>query len=158
MARPYGGSYFLEGTSEAEVYRHLVYGVDWFTGLVGSVQPILHLVGQAARTLTRKSHDMRTTGLETKNRRNRIRHRQGQRRHPHRRHATRHCANRLLPDLVRQLSKYSQEIRRFAPMRGTWIRADLTQTEPTGSVASNTTSPKRSAGPSLTHHDLSRYS
>ena len=57
-------SYFLEGTIEAEVYRRLVDRIDWFTGVVGPVQPILHQVGQAVKTLALMSRDMRTTRLD----------------------------------------------------------------------------------------------
>ena len=57
-------SYFLEGTIEAEVYRRLVDRIDWFTGVVGPVQPILHQVGQAVKTLALMSRDMRSTQLE----------------------------------------------------------------------------------------------
>ena len=57
-------SYFLEGTIEAEVYRRLVDRIDWFTGVVGPVQPILHQVGQAVKTLALMSRDMRSTRLD----------------------------------------------------------------------------------------------
>ena len=57
-------SYFLEGTIEAEVYRRLVDRIDWFTGVVGPVQPILHRVGEAVKALALMSRDMRTTRLD----------------------------------------------------------------------------------------------
>lgn len=69
-------SYFLEGTIEAEVYRRLMDRIDWFTGVVGPVQPILHRVGQAVKTLAltpraergaRLNHELRSieTALDT---------------------------------------------------------------------------------------------
>ncbi len=56
-------SYFLEGTVEAEVYRRLVDRIDWFAGVVGPVQPILHQVGQAVRDLALMPRAMRNTRL-----------------------------------------------------------------------------------------------
>ncbi len=44
-------SYFLEGTIEAEVYRRLMERIDWFKGVVGPLQPILHQVGQTVGKL-----------------------------------------------------------------------------------------------------------
>ena len=44
-------SYFLEGTIEAEVYRRLAARIDWFKGVVGPLQPILHQVGRTMQDL-----------------------------------------------------------------------------------------------------------
>ena len=44
-------SYFLEGTIEAEVYRRLAARIDWFKGVVGPLQPILHQVGRTMQEL-----------------------------------------------------------------------------------------------------------
>ena len=44
-------SYFLEGTIEAEVYKRLMARIDWFTGVVGPLQPILHQVSQTVQEL-----------------------------------------------------------------------------------------------------------
>ena len=44
-------NYFLEGTIEAEVYRRLAARIDWFKGVVGPLQPILHQVGRTMQDL-----------------------------------------------------------------------------------------------------------
>ena len=44
-------SYFLEDTIEAEVYRRLMDRIDWFTSVVGSLQPILHQVRKTIEKL-----------------------------------------------------------------------------------------------------------
>ncbi|MDE0603883.1 MAG: helicase-related protein [bacterium] len=59
-------SYFLEGTIEAEVYRRLMDRIDWFTGVVGPVQPILHQVGEAVKELALTSRQDRNTALDRK--------------------------------------------------------------------------------------------
>ena len=62
-------SYFLEGTIEAEVYRRLVDRIDWFTGVVGPLQPILHQVGKAVKDLALTPREMRRTRLDRELRR-----------------------------------------------------------------------------------------
>ncbi len=57
-------SYFQEGTIEAEVYRRLVDRIDWFTGVVGPLQPILHQVGQAVKNLALTGRDRRAAALD----------------------------------------------------------------------------------------------
>lgn len=57
-------SYFLEGTIEAEVYRRLRDRIDWFQGVVGPLQPILHSVEQTIRDLALQSPEKRNIALD----------------------------------------------------------------------------------------------
>ncbi|MDE0674869.1 MAG: helicase-related protein [bacterium] len=57
-------SYFLEGTIEAQVYRRLRDRIDWFKGVVGPLQPILHSVEQTIRDLALQSPPQRNVALD----------------------------------------------------------------------------------------------
>lgn len=57
-------NYFFEDTIEARVYQRLSDRIDWFKGVVGPLQPILHRVGQTVRTLALESKDERAVNME----------------------------------------------------------------------------------------------
>ena len=57
-------SYFLEETIEAEVYRRLQDRIDWFQCVVGSLQPILHLVGKTIRKLALEPGSTRSVEMD----------------------------------------------------------------------------------------------
>jgi hypothetical protein len=57
-------NYFFEDTIEAKVYKRLSDRIDWFKGVVGPLQPILHRVGQAVRELALESKDERARNME----------------------------------------------------------------------------------------------
>ena len=59
-------SYFLEGTIEAEVYRRLAARIDWFKGVVGPLQPILHQVGRAVQELALTPPEQRRAAMAEK--------------------------------------------------------------------------------------------
>lgn len=44
-------NYFYEDTVEAEIYRRLSHRIGWFEEVVGTLQPILHQVGETIRRL-----------------------------------------------------------------------------------------------------------
>lgn len=44
-------NYFYQDTVEAEIYRRLSHRIDWFEEVVGTLQPILHDVGESIRQL-----------------------------------------------------------------------------------------------------------
>ena len=57
-------NYFFEDTIEAKVYQRLSDRIDWFKGVVGPLQPILHRVGQTVRELALESRDERARNME----------------------------------------------------------------------------------------------
>lgn len=57
-------NYFFEDTIEAKVYQRLSDRIDWFKGVVGPLQPILHQVGQTVRELALESKDERARNME----------------------------------------------------------------------------------------------
>lgn len=57
-------NYFFEDTIEAKVYQRLSDRIDWFQGVVGPLQPILHRVGQTVRELALESKDERALNME----------------------------------------------------------------------------------------------
>ena len=57
-------SYFLEDTIEAEVYRRLMDRIDWFQCVVGSLQPILHRVGNTIKKLALETREIRSREMD----------------------------------------------------------------------------------------------
>lgn len=57
-------NYFFEDTIEAKVYRRLSDRIDWFKGVVGPLQPILHRVGQTVRELALETKQERERTME----------------------------------------------------------------------------------------------
>jgi superfamily II DNA or RNA helicase len=57
-------NYFFENTIEAKVYRRLSDRIDWFKGVVGPLQPILHRVGQTVRELALETKEERDRDFE----------------------------------------------------------------------------------------------
>ena len=57
-------NYFFEDTIEAKVYQRLSERIDWFKGVVGPLQPILHRVGQTVRQLALETKEERQHDME----------------------------------------------------------------------------------------------
>src|SRR3990170_2691800 len=57
-------TYFYEDTVEAQVYQRLIKRIDWFKGVVGPLQPILHRVERTIRDLALEDPARRKARLE----------------------------------------------------------------------------------------------
>jgi superfamily II DNA or RNA helicase len=57
-------TYFYEDTVEAQVYSRLATRIDWFKGVVGPLQPILHRVERTIRDLALEDPQERSARLE----------------------------------------------------------------------------------------------